>query len=119
MPRSRAAIGLKMSPATPAVDDGEHDGDERGEAEAGLRADADVAGLRREVRVAVGADGEEEGVGEGELAGLADEQVEAEGGDHGGEGEHADLEPEGVEVEGRDERRRRRGGERRRGSGAG
>ena len=83
--------------------DREHDGDERREAQAGLRAHADVAGLRREVRVAVGADGEEEGVGEGELAGLADEEVEAEGGDHGGEGEHADLEPEGVEVEGRDE----------------
>lgn len=67
-----------------------------GHGEGGRQARSRVAG---QPGVAVRADGEEEGVAEGELSRGAAEQGETDGADRGRHGEQADAQPERVEVE--------------------
>jgi hypothetical protein len=59
--------------------------------------------VRGKVGVTVGADGDEEGMAEGEHAGLTEQQGETKGRDGRGEPEEPELEPERVEVEGHDQ----------------
>ena len=100
MPRSRPAIGLNSAPGA-ARERHRADRGEPGrqpEAAGRSRARSAVAG---EEAVAVGADRDEEGVPEGELAGHADQQGQADRADRGGHREQPGLQPEAVEEEGR------------------
>src|SRR5262249_47034234 len=76
---------------------------ERRQAPPGLAAHTHALRVGGEERVAVGTDGDEERMAEGELARLTHQEGQAESADHGGEAEDPHLPPEGVEGEGRDD----------------
>jgi hypothetical protein len=96
-------MGLKEQPRHTGGDDGEHDGDERRQTPTRVGVHPDVLRLRGVERVAVGTDGHEERMGQRQLPGLPDQQVQPKGGNHRGEREDTHLQPEDVEVERRDQ----------------
>jgi hypothetical protein len=77
----------------------EHERYDRRQTQPRLVAHADGSVLGGKERVAVGAHRDEEGVAERELAGLAEEQSQAERCDSPGEREHAEAKPEGIDVQ--------------------
>ncbi len=84
-------------------EDGEDGGQPGGQSEPGQGVAVLGGGLPRQDAVAVRADGEEEGVAHGELAGGSGEHVEPDGTDRRRHREQPGLEPEAVQVEGEDE----------------
>ena len=99
MPRSRAAIGLNSSPARPASRTPTIMPTSGGRPRPPSFTMPMPPGLAGDVDVADGADGEEEGVRQGQLAGGADQQVQPDGADDRAEHREPGAQPELVHVE--------------------